>query len=170
MKRLPSIPVDWPLACLQIRRHLPLERASVRIGMSPSYLNTLVGGLIQEPGFSAGVQLLDLHAELCGPEATAKLLKNPNLKTSPEQPMNGQPADTRVGQVHHRLTIEAIVREPGQPARVRCRCECGKRVIKNLAHVISGNTKSCGCMQKANRRELADRNWRDRVISLRSGV
>ena len=31
---------------------------------------------------------------------------------------------------------------------VKCRCDCGVEIIKRRAHLISGNTKSCGCLAK----------------------
>lgn len=34
-----------------------------------------------------------------------------------------------------------------------CSCDCGKKVFVNASNLISGNTKSCGCLQKDKARE-----------------
>jgi len=36
----------------------------------------------------------------------------------------------------------------------KCRCDCGNEIIVSSKHLISGNTKSCGCLQK----EVASKN------------
>jgi len=32
----------------------------------------------------------------------------------------------------------------------KCRCECGNEIIATGSHLISGHTKSCGCLKKDN--------------------
>lgn len=32
----------------------------------------------------------------------------------------------------------------------RCKCECGEEIIANRSSLMSGNTKSCGCLKKEN--------------------
>ena len=35
----------------------------------------------------------------------------------------------------------------GQSALWKCKCDCGNEIITTSHHLISGNTKSCGCLQ-----------------------
>lgn len=36
----------------------------------------------------------------------------------------------------------------------RCRCDCGREVDVYKCHLLSGHTKSCGCLRSDNAREL----------------
>jgi len=44
-----------------------------------------------------------------------------------------------------RLTIISVIRHNGQAAE--CRCECGSVKIFRLKDIVSGHTKSCGCIK-----------------------
>jgi hypothetical protein len=71
---LHTIRVDWQRAALNIRAHCPLIRASRQLGEHDGFLSQWARGeMTTEPKFSTAVKLLDLHTELCGAEATAKL-------------------------------------------------------------------------------------------------
>ena len=72
-----GVRVDWVQLALNLRSRggLPLSRASVRIGRHRSFLPQLARGEVQEPKFSDGIELLDLHFDVCGPELTKALLK-----------------------------------------------------------------------------------------------
>lgn len=56
------------------------------------------------------------------------------------------------GQVFDRLTV---IREHDKRAKNKnimweCKCFCGKYVIVSSSHLITGHTKSCGCLHKDN--------------------
>ena len=57
-----------------------------------------------------------------------------------------------IGKKYGRLTvIEETTPNilPGGTQRlIACECDCGKRVIKRLSHVASGNSRSCGCYRR----------------------
>lgn len=36
----------------------------------------------------------------------------------------------------------------------RCRCDCGREILAYKGHLLSGHTKSCGCLRSDNAREL----------------
>ena len=36
----------------------------------------------------------------------------------------------------------------------RCRCDCGREVVVYKCHLLSGHTKSCGCMRTDNANRL----------------
>jgi hypothetical protein len=52
------------------------------------------------------------------------------------------------GTTFHRLTVigEAVPRPSHGRRSFRCRCECGKEKTVQAKHLISGHTKSCGCL------------------------
>src|SRR5215475_14839377 len=50
-----------------------------------------------------------------------------------------------VGKRFGRLTILSVSKKK-KGYRVLCRCKCGKTTNKNFINVISGGTKSCGCL------------------------
>lgn len=78
MSREAHLLIDWQRAAWNIRKHLPLEQAAKRLGRGRTWLNNISRGVTLEVTFSDGVRLLDLHTDLCGPEATQKLRRNWN--------------------------------------------------------------------------------------------
>lgn len=46
---------------------------------------------------------------------------------------------------HGRLTILEML-SPSKHRACRCECDCGNIVIKRYNHVVSGATRSCGCL------------------------
>lgn len=65
--------IDWQRLALDIRSHQSLQSASKGLGMNKGYLAQLARGEVREPKFSDGLQLLDLHFDLCGGEKTRGL-------------------------------------------------------------------------------------------------
>jgi hypothetical protein len=65
--------VDWVRATLNIRNHMALEKASKKLGRNKGWLSQVSRGEVRSVGFSDGLNLLDLHCELCGREQTAAL-------------------------------------------------------------------------------------------------
>ena len=52
------------------------------------------------------------------------------------------------GQRFGRLTAISRVTEYGKPTKWRFRCDCGNEVEINIYSVLSGLTKSCGCIRR----------------------
>lgn len=80
-------------------------------------------------------------------------------------------ADNRIGEIHNKLKISRVVERKQVISSkgtikyyiiVECECECGNICNKRLDNVITGGTKSCGCLKKetmkktgfSNRKEL----------------
>lgn len=51
-----------------------------------------------------------------------------------------------IGQVFGRLTVIKRKGTVGSRALWRCRCECGRYTDVRSIDLLSGNTKSCGCL------------------------
>lgn len=52
------------------------------------------------------------------------------------------------GAVFGRLTVIRRLDGTGRHPKALCRCECGKKTKPGIDALISGNTKSCGCLAK----------------------
>ena len=55
-----------------------------------------------------------------------------------------------LGERFGRLTVigDAPKENPRQRRKVMCRCDCGNIVPVRLSNLVSGNTQSCGCLEK----------------------
>ena len=60
--------------------------------------------------------------------------------------MKGEIYNKHIGEVHERLTIKQVVRDP-RP-RFVCDCECGGSKTIDVFSVLHGKTTSCGCYRK----------------------
>ena len=58
----------------------------------------------------------------------------------------------QIGKTFHRLKIVAAAGVRKGHRMVRCLCECGKRIVVRFESVRRGNTKSCGCWDREQRR------------------
>jgi hypothetical protein len=47
-----------------------------------------------------------------------------------------------------RLTVEKIDDGEARPHKWKCRCDCGQTKVVRGASLVSGNTKSCGCLSR----------------------
>ena len=57
------------------------------------------------------------------------------------------------GQIFERLTVlERDFIADSKRVKWKCQCECGKIVSVSSTHLISGHTKSCGCLQREKAR------------------
>ena len=65
--------IDWQMLALNIRRHRPLTLVSLALGKDTDYLGRLSRRAVEEPKFSDGLALLDLHLDMCGLEKHLKL-------------------------------------------------------------------------------------------------
>lgn len=52
------------------------------------------------------------------------------------------------GKKFGRLTVIEFAGKKYRKNLWRCRCECGKETITTASHLLSGHTKSCGCLAK----------------------
>ena len=60
-----------------------------------------------------------------------------------------RPLKDYAGMVFWRLSpLYAHEKIEGKPVKWRCRCECGKECDVTMKLVVSGHTKSCGCLAK----------------------
>ena len=48
---------------------------------------------------------------------------------------------------YNRLTILEVLASPNNRVKCRCNCECGIEIVTDKASVLSGATKSCGCLK-----------------------
>lgn len=53
-----------------------------------------------------------------------------------------------IGKRFGRLTVVLFVEYVNNKPLVLCNCDCGNTTVVRLAEIKSGNTKSCGCLQK----------------------
>lgn len=55
-----------------------------------------------------------------------------------------------------RLTILSVVGfDANEHKRVRCLCKCGRVIVATENHIVTGHTRSCGCIRRENSRRLA---------------
>lgn len=47
-----------------------------------------------------------------------------------------------------RLVVTKMICEPNQMSKAECICDCGNTVIKPITYLTTGDTQSCGCLQK----------------------
>ena len=52
------------------------------------------------------------------------------------------------GQKFNNLTVLEFSHRKGTSYFWKCKCDCGKEVIVQYAHLRSGNTQSCGCLNR----------------------
>lgn len=77
---------------------------------------------------------------------------------------------TEVGKKYGLLTIKSIYFDKGC-AFAKCECECGGRKDARLGHLKEGVVRSCGCLKKRKRPELAGKNrYLNRKNTLRAGT
>lgn len=69
--------------------------------------------------------------------------------------------DLYVGRKFGRLTIANIVGNRKNGIVVECDCECGQRCLKLIKHILSGASKSCGCLNK----ELVSKKFKTHGLS-----
>jgi len=62
--------------------------------------------------------------------------------------LNSATPQDLTGQVFGQLTVLGRDHWKNGSAYWRCRCSCGKETVVRHAYLISGHTKSCGCLQR----------------------
>lgn len=66
--------IDWAQLALNLRRYGSLESYSYKLGRGKGYLGQLSRGELEEPKFSDGLILLNLHLDVCGLEKHKRLI------------------------------------------------------------------------------------------------
>lgn len=62
------------------------------------------------------------------------------------------------GQRFGRLTVLEFVPDESKKTRWKCKCDCGNQKIIHGNHLLSGNTKSCGCLSQENAKRQGENN------------
>ena len=52
-----------------------------------------------------------------------------------------------------RLTVVKTIANKGEPKKCLCKCDCGNVKVVSMSNLISGKTKSCGCLRREVARE-----------------
>ena len=63
------------------------------------------------------------------------------------------------------VAVEYVGRKNGRTLW-RCICDCGKESVTGYSNLMTGNTKSCGCMEKANLEYFQRHSYRRKSASL----
>lgn len=72
-------------------------------------------------------------------------------------------SDIKIGNVFSRLTIVGTPYTINKRtwAKCKCECECDSTCVIRCDHLLNGNTKSCGCLQKDIAKEMIiERSWK----------
>lgn len=98
-----------------------------------------------------------LRGRLKRKEDVEKSITTPLLKTQAGKTI-------QIGDEIHRLTIlefKSVERYGQNITLAKCQCRCGNIITRKLANIVSGNTKSCGCLQSEVQSNLAkQRNFK----------
>jgi hypothetical protein len=62
--------------------------------------------------------------------------------------MQGKWVD-RSGMIYGKLTVLSFNHKEHFESFWNCECECGRKVVVRGTSLVSGRTKSCGCLKKA---------------------
>lgn len=66
--------------------------------------------------------------------------------------------EDHLGKTYNGMEILEEAPKRKKQRMVRCKCHCGNTTIKNFSHVVQGQAKSCGCLQKKNRERIKKRS------------
>ena len=64
------------------------------------------------------------------------------------------PIKVNVGEKYGRLIVQARVGSKKGHIMYECLCECGKNIVCRGSAIVSGNTSSCGCLNKERKRKM----------------
>jgi len=110
-----------------------------------------------------------------GPQPRASCAASSVLKTQGKRDISCMQvrisADIPLGKSFGRLTVVGSsgwhkFPSRGRARKVKCQCKCGKVVCCMLQSLVSGNTKSCGCLQKEN----AARRSKNKAYQVKPGT
>lgn len=54
-----------------------------------------------------------------------------------------------IGKTYNKLTVTGYQKTNNKQRKFNCTCECGSEIIVGYANLISGHTKSCGCLRRS---------------------
>lgn len=72
-----------------------------------------------------------------------------------------------IGEKYGRLTIVDIIWDE-KPAKAICKCDCGNDFIGLKSGIVTGHTRSCGCLQPEKTSEANTKDWTGHIAE--SGV
>lgn len=73
-----------------------------------------------------------------------------------------------VGERFNKLVIiEEVDRSSHNQRRFKCRCDCSNYTFSNINHLISGNTRSCGCLKNIDKRKDISGERYGRLIAIK---
>lgn len=84
-----------------------------------------------------------------------------NKKRSDNQRIN------HIGEKYGKLTILETISTDGT-TKVRCKCECGNEYVGRQSDIVTGHTKSCGCLQSEITSLANTKDWTGYIAA--SGV
>lgn len=79
--------------------------------------------------------------------ATCITVDEPIIRRKPRRT-----AASYVGDRFERLLIVELVKQ-GRMSKVLCRCDCGQEKVIQLGNIVSGMTRSCGCLSRELQRD-----------------
>ena len=76
-----------------------------------------------------------------------------------------------IGKKFGRLLIEDEEKVSGR-AMLKCLCDCGKRIVTRRDAVLSGKSKSCGCLQREKAKEVNYKHgyYKERLYNVWAGM
>lgn len=87
---------------------------------------------------------------LCGKEFEVGAKHLGDIKSCRECSIKSKIVDLTGMRFGRLVALEYIGRENGKTLW-KCKCDCGKETITGYSNLLSGNTRSCGCMEYENR-------------------
>ena len=66
-----------------------------------------------------------------------------------------------IGKRFGRLVVLEELEPKNWNRRIKCKCDCGKEIVTNLAYLLYGNTKSCGCFKMEMLKKQSIKNTED---------
>lgn len=78
--------------------------------------------------------------------------------------------DSRVGQRFSRLIVLDVTEQHNVHGNrlYKCKCDCGKKVLLSSSQLLTGNTKSCGCLER-DLKSVYTEKGRERIKKLKEG-
>ncbi len=63
-----------------------------------------------------------------------------------------------IGKEYGRLTIIDVYKSIDGSIWCRCKCKCGNEVVRRLHNVLSGRSRSCGCLHRESFAKMRERS------------
>lgn len=72
--------INWQIVVKNLMLHLETEKIAAIAGTDERIIEGMYRGVMKEPKFNAGLQLLDLHIDLCPERHTELIIKKSKRK------------------------------------------------------------------------------------------